>query len=98
MPQFDTDAAARRLYSLAVLARRMPPSWDGARDTVIAAGDSKNGPGRIGQMLPGRGLSLDVDLKSIGITRPIPYVYERTPLQKTIDRIKKSTDIFRSPY
>ena len=84
-PTYDVDIAADNLAHMARIAHQMPPAWDGARIAHycgMPAGD------QIGLMLPGRGLKLTCDLKDIGITKPIPYVYEDTPTRHLLDLLQ----------
>jgi hypothetical protein len=66
MPQCDVDSIATHLLRWGEQARAMPPSWDGACIAHPICGPQGQ---PIGRMLPGRGLYLDHDLKSLGITR-----------------------------
>ena len=79
MPYVDVDRLARNLSYLGSLGRRMNHSWDGGGITIPLNDFNGN---LIGKILPGRGLYVDVDLKSIGIRRSLPFVYERTPVQR----------------
>lgn len=77
----DVDQLAQHLAYMGSLGRSMPPAWDGAGVAIPI-----DVPGqRIGSMLPGRGAYLDIDLKSLGITKPIPHVFERTPMRRALD-------------
>ncbi len=78
----DVDQLAGHLAMLGRTGRAMPPAWKGAGVSVPI---DMPGGGRLGRMLPGKGAYLDVDLKSLGITRPIPHVFERTPTQRAIE-------------
>lgn len=80
----DVDSIARSLAYFAYLGRRMPPSWDGAGISVPFAVPD----GQIGWILPGKGLVIDEDLKSVGITRPIPGVTERSLVTRFWDKLK----------
>lgn len=63
--------------------RRLPPSWDGGRcaiPVVTRDGDC------IGKILPGRGLYFEQDLKYNGITRNLPNVFERSLVQRFMDK------------
>lgn len=78
----NVDRIASVLGQMGQIARHMPPSWDGARDTVLASSPD----GRyFGKILPGRGLYLAHDLKALGIRRPIAHVYERSPLMRAVE-------------
>ncbi len=84
MSQINVDQVASVLVQMGTMARRMPPAWDGARVTALASGPD----GQVfGRMLPGRGLYLARDLKTLGITKPLPNVYERTPLARAVDAL-----------
>lgn len=77
----DVDQLAGHLAYMGLLGRSMPPAWDGAGVAVPI-----DVPGqRLGSMLPGRGAYLDIDLKALGITKPIPHVFERTPMRRALD-------------
>lgn len=79
-PNVDTIAGV--LTGLGRIARSMPPAWDGAKITQLASGPD----GQVfGRMLPGRGLYLARDLKTLGITKPLPHVYERTTLARVVE-------------
>jgi len=78
----DVDQLARHLAEWGALGRSMPPAWDGAGVSVPI--DAPGG-GRIGRMLPGRGAYVDLDLKALGIKRPILDVFERTPMRRALD-------------
>jgi hypothetical protein len=84
MATVNVDRIARTLVYGGRMARSMPPSWDGARDAPLCCGPEGQ---YVGKMLPGRGLYLGLDLKSLGITRPLPYVYERSPLMRAAEAI-----------
>lgn len=86
MPYSNVDYIAERLIRISTLAKNMPPSWDGAKISVPVM--SPCGEAKIGKMLPGRGLYLDCDLKSVGITKPLPYVFEKTRVHRLIDKLK----------
>lgn len=83
-PAYDIDIAGANITRLAQIAKNMPPAWDGAR---IAHYAGMPDGGQIGLVLPGRGLKLTCDLKELGITRPIPYVYEDTPTRHLMDML-----------
>jgi hypothetical protein len=79
------DNLAMRLLDMAYVARRMAPAWDGAHvHHVIMAPDGT----RLGRVLPGKGIYIDTDLKKLGINRPIPWVFERSPLQRLMERLR----------
>lgn len=78
----DVDGIARELARAGALARAMPPSWDGAK---VAHGFTGPSGENLGRVLPGRGVALASDLKSLGITKPIPFVYEKSLAMRAID-------------
>jgi hypothetical protein len=87
MPSQDVDRLARKLFEWAELARQFPPAWDGAGISQPIRGlDERE---TIGRMLPGRGLYLEHDLKSVGILKPIPGVFERSKVLRGVDRLQK---------
>jgi hypothetical protein len=79
---YDVDVVAAEIARVASLAKHMPPSWDGAK---IAHGFTGTQGENLGRVLPGRGVALASDLKSLGITKPIPYVYEKTLTMKAVE-------------
>lgn len=83
MAQCNVDQVAGALAQLGALGRHSPPAWDGDRLTSLACGPDGQFFGRV---LPGRGLALAHDLWSLGITRPIPHVYERSQLHRLVER------------
>jgi hypothetical protein len=86
MAYSNVDYIAERLMHVAALGKSMPPSWDGAKIMIPVV--SPDGSARIGKILPGRGLYLDSDLKSVGILKRLPFVYEKTPVQRLADFFK----------
>lgn len=87
----DVDRIATMLATGARMGRSMPPAWDGAQISIPVAGPDGQW---IGRVLPGRGLALGGDLKYFGITRSIPHVYERSPLERFQDQIIRLAPIF----
>jgi len=85
MPYSDVDQVAKHLMHLGRIGRAMPPAWDGAQ--VHQEVCSPEGI-HLGRMLPGKGLYLDLDLKCLGIDKPLPYVFEKTKVRKLIDVLK----------
>lgn len=79
---YDVDVVAAEIARVAHMAKSMPPSWDGAK---VAHGFTGTQGENLGRVLPGRGIALASDLKSLGITRPIPYVYEKSLAMRAID-------------
>lgn len=82
----DIDAIGRQLAYFGQLGRSLPPSWDGVRHSIPVTGPQGEW---LGRMLPGRGFYSEYDLRSVGIRRSIPHVFERS-------RILKLADWFRS--
>lgn len=86
---YDVDQLARNLASMALQASMMPPAFasHGISEPIIAprapVGASRHS--RLGRILDGKGIYLDADLKDFGIHKPIPHVYERTPLRRIFD-------------
>ncbi len=78
----DVDAIAGELARCAALAQSMPPAWDGAK---VAHGFTAPGGANLGRVLPGRGIALASDLRSLGITKPIPYVFEKSLAMRAVD-------------
>lgn len=69
MPSVDVDAIAYRLIDLARYGKNCPPSWRlGRIRTPVVGPDGQ----RVGYILPGEGLQLNVDLKQLGITKKDP--------------------------
>lgn len=94
MPICNVDQLASELAYIGRLAKHMPPAWDGAKvRNVVKSPTTGN---YLGFMLPGRGFQLDMDLKYLGITKPIPYVYERTLLNKIHDTLLRPDKYFRT--
>src|SRR5438105_2354395 len=83
MPYADVDQIAYKLAWLGDYARNMSPSWDGDRISVPVRGP--HGGEWVVQMLPCKGLYVDMYLKDVGITKSIPNVYERSVTQRLID-------------
>lgn len=82
----DVDILATTLARMGAAARAMPPSWASDGDRFDACGP---GGERIGDIYPGEGLALGVDLASLGITRPIPNVFERSAVLRLGDRVRR---------
>lgn len=66
------------------VARTMAPAYEaaGVKQYLMAPDGAK-----LGYVLPGKGLYLDHDLKGLGINRPIPGVFERSPFHRFMDRL-----------
>jgi len=78
----DVDVVAAEIARVAALAKAMPPAWDGAK---VAHGFTGTQGENLGRVLPGRGVALASDLKSLGITKPIPHVFEKTLAMKAVE-------------
>ncbi len=96
MPVVDVDQLAGHLEYMGVLAKNMPPAWDGAKVRNIVKSPTTGG--YLGYMLPGKGLQLDMDLKYLGIHKSIPHVYERTLLAKCYDLWLRPEKTWREDY
>lgn len=84
----DVDVVARRLARWGAQARAMPRgAFDIAGQThpLVAL----NG-GVLGRIVPGRGVAIDSDLATLGITRPVTGVIERTLWMRTIEALADS--------
>lgn len=79
---YDVDVVAGEIARVAALAKQMPPAWDGAK---VAHGFTGTSGENLGRVLPGRGVALASDLKSLGITKPIPHVFEKSLAMRTIE-------------
>lgn len=77
----DVDLLAANLHTWGKVARAMPPTWRSHRRSMPIVMEGR----QIGRMLPGRGIALTTDLKTLGITKPIPGVIERTVLRRALD-------------
>lgn len=78
----DTTVIGDELARMARMAKAMPPAWDGAKVMHNLTGSQGENLGRV---LPGRGIALASDLKSIGITKPIPFVFEKTLTMRCVE-------------
>lgn len=81
-PRFDIDVLGNNLAYWGGLARAMPPAWAGACISQPIGTDG----GKLGRMLPGKGLLLDTDLKELGFRKPPQYVYERSLFLRLTDK------------
>jgi hypothetical protein len=82
----NVDHVANNLARTAAMAAALPPSWAASGDRVRVCGPEGQA---IGWALPGEGLALDLDIKSLGITKPIPRVFERTPVRRFADHSRR---------
>lgn len=82
MPQTNVDQIAQSLASVAATIAGSPPSWHSHKDTVLVAGPDGQ---RLGRGLPGYGIVLDRPLKDLGVTKPIPHVYDRPLVERAIN-------------
>lgn len=64
----------------------MPPAWRGA---LISQPVFAPGGVQFARCLPGEGLYLNTDLKDLGITRELPYVFERGRTLRLLDAFEK---------
>lgn len=81
----NVDQLAERLAGWGRMAKELPPAFDG--DSVRQPMYGTQGE-YIGHVLPGRGLYLGRDLKSMGINRRIPNVYPFSPIAKLLDKLQ----------
>lgn len=83
-PIYNEDNLATRLLDMAYVARKMAPAYEaaGTKSYLMAPDGAK-----LGYVLPGKGIYLDHDLKRLGINRPIPGVFERSPFHRLLDRL-----------
>jgi len=78
----DVDAIAGMLQTTGAMVRKMPASWDAAKDMIVIGGGHGE---RIGRGLPGKGIVLDRPLKELGITKPIAGVFDRPMVERMIE-------------
>jgi hypothetical protein len=82
---YNVDAVVSQLSWLGRTARQMPRSYDS--DQMTYRVDSPDGS--LGRLLPGRGLLLGQDLRTLGITRNPPYVYDPSRVQRIGDALRR---------
>lgn len=76
---------ARELTHLAASARMLPPTWQHGDAWPILYGDVT-----LGVVWPGLGVQLDVPLRSLGISRAVPHVIERSLWDRCLDKLGDS--------
>lgn len=81
----DVDRIGERLADHSLVVRNMAKSWDAYGMSIPYIG-SDGSP--LGKILPGRGIYLDCDLKGIGIRRHVPFVFQRSPISRLLDRLQ----------
>ena len=86
----DVDTLAEHLARAGALAHSMPPAWEGAGVSEPFHGldkffDASETP--VGHVLDGKGLLVGCDLKALGITKPIPHVYEKSLFSRLRDTL-----------
>lgn len=86
--QSDPDKLAKSLARMGAIARSQPPAWDGCEMSMPVLSPTL---GTIGRMLPGRGLYLAFDLKTLGINKPIRNVYEPSKIAWLMDRFTEAS-------
>lgn len=84
---YDVDQLARHLSRVGRVGALMPR---GAFEVQGDAYPFYAGSHRVGHVLPGVGLVLDADAKRLGFAKRPPYVYDRTPLARTLERIARN--------
>jgi hypothetical protein len=82
----NADLIAEELISWGRMARQMPRSFDAAG--VAYHVDSPSG-GTLGRLLPGRGFASAVDLRSLGIRRQPPGVYDPSRYRRIEDEVRR---------
>jgi hypothetical protein len=88
MTLVDVDQLAAKLLDLGLSARQMGPAWEKAGIRQPAMGSDGQ---FVGWMLPGRGLALEsLDLRRVGITRELPYVYDYTSRMRLRERFLRA--------
>lgn len=88
----DVDLLASHLIQWRDIALSMPPSWEGCHTApIICTHDG----GRIGNMLPGKGIYINSDLKKVGILKRISGVYERSIVRRGAERIARARNDVR---
>lgn len=80
----DVDTVAMQLIQLGEYAKKMPPAYRNAGICEPVYGFD----GIKGMCLDGEGLLLGCDLADLGITKPLPHVFERSKTNRLIDRLK----------
>lgn len=79
----DIDNVAMNLMLMGEMAAKMPKAY---RADPTCRQPVYGEHGVIGHMLDGEGLVINTDLKSLGITKKLPYVIERSPLGRLLDK------------
>jgi hypothetical protein len=90
VPGCDVDLLVGKLAELRNLALSMPPSWGGAgisHPVLLHPGGDE-----YAHILPGKGLYLNRDLKSLGVTRRIPGIYERSPIRRLAEAFARARE------
>lgn len=83
---YDSDSTAAHFIEFGKMARDMPPSFE-AGGGVSYPVDAPEG-GRLGLLLPGRGFLSAVDLKTLGITKNPPNVYDPSTYKHLLDEAR----------
>lgn len=83
----DIDALGAQIVDWVARARSMPPSWASHNDKVWIRGPEGE---RVGALLPGFGIELDMDLASVGITRAIDGVLERSAVMRWGEQLRRT--------
>lgn len=84
---FDPDRLAGVFAQAARIGLESPPCWDGGKISIPVVIPS-NGH-CIGHVLPGRGFALAGDLRSLGIRRSIPGVFEHSPVWRLREKLER---------
>lgn len=83
--QPNPDLIAENMLGWARMAKQMPRSFDAAGITYAMASDES----MFGKLLPGRGFMPAVDLKSLGIHRQPPGVYDPSRYRRLEDEARR---------
>src|SRR6267378_2246466 len=81
-PKQDVNNLSGQLAYMALLGKLMPPAFEGAGISQPIFSPEGH---FLGKNLPGKGIYLNYDLKDLGITKRIPFIYERTHTNRLID-------------
>jgi hypothetical protein len=84
----DVDQLAAKLIELGYQAHQLAPAWEKAGIRQPAKGPQNE---FVGWMLPGRGLAIEgLDLKRLGITRRLPFVYDYSVRMRLRERFVRA--------
>jgi hypothetical protein len=86
MPYTNVDLIAEEMIGWGKMARTMPRSYDAASVTYRV---NTNEGADLGRMLPGRGFMSKVPLRSLGIHRQPPHVYDPSRFMRIRDAVQR---------